>query len=406
MIISMKNKPKVYQVIIWVLLIASVLALVKLAPTLTRPEYLKSDDFTHFWVSEKLLLQGENPYDLIKIEQLKSEIGSTTPYSSTQPITLNPPWLISLILPFGLFDYPTSRLLWLITSVVLILIASVLLWRTYNSHSKQRWLAILVAFIFAPSISVLEKGQVTTLLLIGIVGFLYFTITTPNDWLVGIFLAIASVKPQVILLFWIVLLFWVIQRRRWIILISAFITILTLMVIAILFNPAIFQQYLGMLQAYPLSDWANPTIGSYLRFFWLGVDKYWLQILPAVLGVFWFIWYWSQHHATWDWKQELPLILFVSLLTSPYYWTYDLLLLLPGIVIVTSWMAADWKRWSTLLLSGLFLGISILDLLLHMRLDEFWFLWMAPALLIWYLLARWQYPQASFIHHRSEILNE
>lgn len=403
MITPVINKPKVYRVIIWVLLVACVWILLKLAPTLTRPEYLPSDDYTHFWASEKLFLQGENPYDLTKIEQLKSEFGITTSYLSTITITLNPPWLMSLILPFGLVDYATSRLIWLITSVVLILIASLLLWRIYHTHPKQRWLAMLVAFVFAPTISVLEKGQVTTLLLFGIVGFLYFTVSKPNDWLAGIFLAVASVKPQVILLFWIVLLFWVIQQRRWVLLVSTSIGVVALTLIAILLNPHILPQYLGMLQAYPLSDWANPTIGSYLRFFWLGMDKYWLQFLPAVLGVCWFIYHWSRHHATWNWKQELPLILFISLLTSPYCWTYDLLILLPGVIIVTAWMAADWKRWSTLLLSGLFLCISILDLLLHVRLDEFWFIWMAPALFIWYLLARWQYPQVPPSHPRPEI---
>ena len=392
MLTSLRNHPKIYRVGSWVILVAAILILLKLAPTLTRPEYLQSDDFTHFWASERLLIQGENPYDLVKIEQLKSVYGAPASSMSKITITLNPPWLISLMLPFGLLDYPASRLLWLITSTILILVSSVMLWNMYSNHPKQRWLSLLVAFIFGPTISVLEKGQVTTLLLIGIVGFLYFTVDKPNDWPAGIFLAIASVKPQVIVLFWVALLFWVIQRRRWITMISAFLSVLVLMGIAFLINPHVLPQYLEMLQAYPLTDWANPTLGSYLRFFWLGIDQYWPQFLPALIAVVWLMYYWYRHQAAWDWLQATPVILLVSMLTSPYAWTYDLVILVPCIIAATSWIATDWKRWSTLLLGVIFLAITILDLYLHTMLDEFWFIWMAPSMLIWYLLAVWQYP--------------
>jgi hypothetical protein len=34
--------------------------------------------------------------------------------------------------------------------------------------------------------------------------------------------------------------------------------------------------------------------------------------------------------------------------------------------------------------------INILDLILHMKLDEFWFIWLAPALFIWYLAVCWK----------------
>jgi hypothetical protein len=394
-LISFTKHPKVYRIGSWILLIAGILILVKLSPTLTKPEVLPSDDFTHTWASEKLLINGENPYDAMRIEQLKSTSGVPTSTLNTPSITLNPPWLITLMLPFGLLDYSASRLLWLITSIILILVSSVMLWGMYSNHPKQRWLGILAAFIFAPTISVLEKGQVTTLLLIGVVGFLYFTVSKPNDWLAGVFLAIASVKPQVILLFWVVLVFWVIQRRRWITMISAFISVFVLVGIAFLINPRILLQYLGMLQAYPLSDWANPTIGSYLRFFWLGLDQYWPQVLPALFAVLWFIYFWYRHQAAWDWLHELPVILLVSTLTSPYLWTYDLVILLPCTIGVASWIAVDWKRWSTLLLTGIFFAITILDLYLHTRLDEFWFIWMAPSLLVWYLLAVWRYPHFS-----------
>jgi hypothetical protein len=146
-----------------------------------------------------------------------------------------------------------------------------------------------------------------------------------------------------------------------------------------------------MLQTYGISDWANPTIGAYLRFFWFGLDKFWIQFVPSALAAMWFCIYWVRHRGAWDWKMEMPVILLVSLVTAPYAWTYDQVVLIPVIVQSVIWMAVDWKRWSAWIFAIVFLALSMLDLFLHTRFDEFWFIWLAPATLIWYLLTRWQF---------------
>jgi hypothetical protein len=386
------RKKFIYKLVIWILLISSVFLLIRLIPTLTIPEYLHSDDFIRYWASGRLNLQGENPYDLQQIMQLQDEAGDILS-GTTKSIVLNPPWAISLLMPFGSLNYLIGRLAWLIFSILLVLLSSQLLWSIYSTMPKQRWVAMLVVFLFAPTISMLEVGQIAAFILIGIVGFLYFTTSVRNDWLAGVSLAIIAIKPQIVLLFWLALLFWVIQQRRWLIPISAFITILSLTLIAVVFNPHILQQYLRMIQTYQISDWANPTIGSYLRYFWLGTDKFWPQFLPSVLGGVWFIYYWFRHHTAWNWKTELPIILLVSQLTSPYSWTYDQVILIPAILVAVIWMTADWKRWLTLLLAVIFLGLNVLDMLLHVKLDDFWFIWMVPVMFLWFLFIRWQYPR-------------
>lgn len=377
---------------IWVLLISGTFVLIRLLPTLTIPEYLHSDDFIRYWASGKLNLQGQNPYDRLQIVQMQDQAGDI--YSgTTESIVLNPPWAIPMLMPFGGMNYLVGRFAWLILSILFILLSSQVVWRIYSGHSKQRWIAMLVVFIFGPTISLLEVGQIAAFILIGIVGFLYFTTVVKNDWLAGVSLALIAIKPQIVLLFWLVLLFWVIRQRRWLIPISSFLTILLLTGIALVFNPGILQQYLGMLQTYQVSEWANPTIGSYLRYFWLGTDKFWPQFLPAVIGGLWGVYYWYRHHASWNWKAELPLILLVSQLTSPYSWTYDQVILAPAILVAVIWMTTDWKRWLTLGLAVIYMGLNILDMLLHMRLDDFWFIWMVPAVFIWFVIIHWQYPK-------------
>ncbi|NJD60134.1 MAG: DUF2029 domain-containing protein [Anaerolineae bacterium] len=385
---SSPQKKKIYQRVSWLLLARAVTGLIRLAPILVTPQVIASDDYLRFWAGGRLNLHGENPYDLAHISQLQVEAGDTL--SNQNSLMLNPPWAIALIMPFGLPAYPISRVIWLLISAALILLASQMLWRVYSGEPKQRWLAMLIVFIFAPTISTLEKGQVTSFILLGIAGFLYFTVITRNDWLAGLFLAISTIKPQLILLFFIALIFWIIHERRWIILLSMIAATLALTLVSTLFNPYVIQQYLSMLVTYQVSDWAVPTFGSYLRYFWLGLDQFWLQFLPFLLGLIWFIFYWKRYGNQWNWAEQMPIILLVSILTSPYAWTYDLVVLLPAVILAVIWLIADWKSWSSILLLALFLLINFLDLVLHMKLDEFWFIWLAPALFIWYLAVRWK----------------
>jgi hypothetical protein len=386
-----KTNQRPYRIILWIILIISLMVLARLAPIITRPQYYATDDFFPYWAAGKLNLSGENPYDAQKKESLLIEESGHP--SNTYPISimLNPPWAVAMVMPFGLIDYPTSRLVWLLSSIAFIVVSAQLLWRFYKGHPRQRWIAWIVVILFAPTISVLEVGQISAWLLLGITGFLFFSYLHKNDWAAGAFLAIVAIKPQSIYIFWIALLFWVIQQRRWWILVSFALTILLLTLVAMVFNPYIINQYIVMMQTGYLPELATPTIGSYLRFFWLGTDKFWLQFIAPIFGGLWFLFYWYKHHDSWSWLISIPIILLVSQVTAPYTYTYDQVILIPAIILACIWLVKDWKRWSTLFFIGVFLLINILDLVLHMKLSDFWFIWMAPALLIWFLLIQRQY---------------
>ena len=375
-----------YRIVIWGLLLVCLLVLVRLTPTLVDPKNIPVDDYARYWAGAKLNLANENPYDIQKIDQVQIEAGGQASETSVSSIMLNPPWALIFIMPLGWLSYSISRLAWLLFTIALILFCSQQLWRFYQGSPQKKWLAWIAVFVFAPTISVLEKGQITPLLLLGITGFIYFSEFRRNDWAAGACLALVSIKPQLIYLFWIAVLFWVIQQRRWFILLGTAGTILILTLITMIFNPSVMQQYFSAMQTYQISEWATPTIGSYLRFFWLGTDKFWLQFLPAFFGGLWLIYYWYKHQQSWRWVKDLPIVLLVSLLTSPYAWTYDQVILVPAVIQATIWLLNARNRWSTLLLASLYLGINILNLGLHMRLSDFWFVWMAPALLIWFLL--------------------
>jgi hypothetical protein len=386
-----KRNNKIYRLFLWALLIASLFVLANLAPILTKPQNFSTDDFFPYWAAGKLNLAGENPYDQQNKEKLQIAVSGHG--STTYPISimLNPPWAVTMVMPFGEISYPLSRLTWLIVSIGCIVYSAQLYWRLYNGPTQQRWIAWIVVLLFAPMISVLEVGQSSTLILLGISLFLYFTVFRQNDWVAGASLVLVAIKPQVIYLFLIAVLFWVFHNHRWKILISAIITALLLTLIAMVFNPLIIQQYLSMVQTGYLSELATPTLGAYIRFFWLGTDKFWLQFIAPFFGGLWFLWLWCKHRKSWSWLDELPILLLVSQVSAPYTYTYDQIILLPAIIQATIWVVHDWKRWTTLIFVVIFLIINVLDLVLHMRLSDFWFIWMAPSLLVWYLLIHWQY---------------
>jgi hypothetical protein len=87
-------------------------------------------------------------------------------------------------------------------------------------------------------------------------------------------------------------------------------------------------------------------IGGVLRIVF-GMDHVWLQFLPCVFGLAWFLWYWTAHRNEWDWQTCLPLLLLVSVSTSPYFWNADFILTFPAIIALAA--AGGYRDTSTLM---------------------------------------------------------
>jgi Glycosyltransferase family 87 len=356
---------------------------------------IRTNDFIEYWSAGKLILQGGNPYSQSEMKQIQM----TEPITIAPPIMMfNPPWTLPVVIPFALPARPLGQILWLIAQIGAVMISANLLWQLYGGRPEQRWIGLLATFIFASTILVLEIGQITPFILLGITGFIYCVERDKNDLAAGAFLALVAIKPQIAIIFMTAVLCWVIQQRRYKIILGAGLAVALLLVFTMILNPHIIQQYILSLKANQIVDSATPTIGSYLRLFWVGVSSFWIQFLPSGLGVLWLIYYYFTRRESWNWLSELPIILLVSLITSPYVWTYDQVILLPAILLVFIWIAREGKHRSALILIALFVLINVLNFTLHLKLSEFWFIWVAPALLGWFLLARWQISAKQSAH--------
>ena len=162
------------------------------------------------------------------------------------------------------------------------------------------------------------------------------------------------------------------------------ITLVGATIISSFFNQGITKAYVFALQNYPPSDWLTPTIGGGLRLLF-GSEHFWLQFLPTILGIIWLVMYWVKRKNWWEWLDQAPLIILVSLMTSAYGWSFDQPSSLVAIVQIFAlitlfpWQVSSW----VILLS--FVMINVFNLLSPN--NEIFLIWLAPAMLVWYLIS-------------------
>src|SRR5450759_975580 len=168
-------------------------------------------DFIIYWSAARIYLAGGNPYDPAQMATVQQALGPVMPTMITFWYT---PWTIPLFLPLGWFSYPTAFVVWFLLLLAATLVAGYALWLAFGGPLRRSWPALAITIVFAPAALALGIGQITPLLLFGLAGFLYCE-SRRRDVLAGCALALVSIKPQLLYLFWVALLFWLIGTRRW-----------------------------------------------------------------------------------------------------------------------------------------------------------------------------------------------
>ena len=374
------------QILAILLLGVSLILLFHLSPILMREEIVTGDDFVQYWLAGQLNLQGVDPYSPEHLRPVQLQVG----WRQTVPLMMwNPPWTLPLIMPFAALDYPYARLLWFLVQTALLFFSATFIWRLYGGSPNRSWVAWLIAFTFYPTLYQLRKGQIGAVVLFGAVLFLMFS-QRQTWWLAGLSLLFIAVKPQTLFIAEFAILFWAISRRRWDLMAGCVISALLAVGISLFFNPMVLKQYFYAIthQPPPLERWATPTIGSTLRYF-LGADKMWLQIVPTVLGVIWFCFYWLKERHTWNWPEQMPILVAVSVLTTSYGWVHDYVVLLLVILPVAAGVLQRGMNRAALQAMAPYLAIDAVALAAscsNVINEEFWFMWLAPALVGWYFL--------------------
>ncbi|OQA17684.1 MAG: hypothetical protein BWY63_02300 [Chloroflexi bacterium ADurb.Bin360] len=384
------RQSRAYRVLLWLILSLGLLLVLRQSLVVfVSPKFLANDDFVQYWAAGRLNFQGNNPYDPELLRPLQHEAGRTEYIPGVATIVWNPPWTMPLLMFFGALPYPVARALWFMGSFALLAGCGMWIWSWYAGAPRLRWVPLVLSFTFMPALLMLRVGQIGAFMFAGVLGFL--SSVTKRQWLqLGAWVILLSVKPQLVFLLPVVLLLWLVERRQLKPILGGALILLGALGVASIFNPQVTQQYLHAFSTQPPVAWATPTLGSVLRWF-LGHEKFWLSLIPALAGLAWVSLYWWRRRNTWDWITETPLLIFVSLLTTPYVWTYDLLLLLlPISVVVVHHLRSALTRES----KWLFIALGVLNALMLIvqlqGLEDFWFVWVAPVLFVWYLWGRSQ----------------
>lgn len=337
-------------------------------------------DFVEYWSSGRLNITGGNPYDPEQMLTMELSAGWN---ENEALMMLNPPWVLSYAMFFGIFNYTFSRFLCYLIQTCIIFLCSILIWRIYHGDKRSEWMSWIIAFSFGPTLHALKSGQVTILVFGGSVGFLYF-LSKKSDFWAGILASLTLFKPHLLYLFVLIVIIWSISHRRYYVLIGMLTGLITSLGVALFINPQILSQYIYMMKSYPLENWMTPTLGAYLRLL-IGPDKFYLQFIPSIIGIVCFMAYWIRRHQSFDWITNLPLIILISIATSPYGWILDSTVSVFSVILIA--VLFNYSHWTFKKMLILTTYWCINFIITFLSVTQIWLWWFPSFLLIWYLLS-------------------
>jgi hypothetical protein len=380
--------PKRVRRILPVLIVLAAIAFITTIQS-PLPEHLTKIDFRAYWGASRLLANSENFSDPELMHQIQQE--NTDAFGDETLMTWNPPWLLSWLLPYAVLPLDRSSWLWFLTNIVLIYSSVVLLWRIFctNENSQRKiWIPFILTFIYIPTLTTLLVGQITGIVLFGLAGFLYFD-HKRKFFVSGAFLALTTIKPQLVFVTLPILLLELIRRRRWRAFIGFLFPILIGTALVFLFRPTFVPEYIESMSGSALTRRIVPTIPFVLSEA-TGMSLLQSIGVPVVLvAIVW--WNYRQRKRPIAIPDLLIVTLLLSMLFTPFAWSFDALVLILPLIRLSAW-AVEGKFSRPVALSLLAAFITANVLALYLRTLQVWdwsFFWFPAAMIALYFCGWW-----------------
>jgi hypothetical protein len=349
-------------------------------------------DSIAYWASGRLLLHHANPYDPATVLELESE----QQYQKDRPLVLRtPPWSLFMVLPLGFMSAFWAWLLWIAASLASLILALRLCQRMYTGPDLSQPNAppnafLLVGYLFAPVPACLVAGQMGMVLLLGVVLFLWLEAERP--FLAGAALILPFAKPHLLALFWIGLLVWVVARKKYAMAAGFLSAFAAVTLLALAFDPGVFLHYRQMLAQATVGNLFIPAVSGVIRLVFFR-RMFWAQFVPMAVAMVWAAWFGYTNRAHWSWRDHGLAVLVVSVLTTPYSWLTDEVVLLPAILqgVVYVYQSRPAITWQTRLVLGLFAGLNgllLLILIFKIPFSTGIYFWSSLVWFAWYFYAR------------------
>jgi len=295
-------------------------------------------DIAAFWSAGHLNFTGQNPYSGASLRGLQRQIG----LNDLAVIMWNPPWTLTLVMPIGALPFHLACGVWELLTVVLVIAATELLWRSFGGPARLRVVAYLVALTFGPTVFLVGSGQITAVVLFGLAGYLYFA---RNNYplCAGACSALTAVKPHLLVLFALWLLLEATRSgfgRR--VLLGGLLVGLVMSVLPTVTNSAVWGQYINAVSGpsstdhHHMSEWNPPVVGWWLRQT-VPEKPFAVQWIPMLIAVLVFlVWWCLDRNRSPQLEARLPWVVGLSHFVAPYGdYAYDLVLLLISVLATT-----------------------------------------------------------------------
>jgi len=344
-------------------------------------------DYIQYWAAGQFLIHGGDPFDAQKVLELEWEQG----YAADRPLVVRtPPWSLPLFIPLGLVNAFWGWVLWMTASVAALIASVRLTWKMFGKTRQSRSLCVVIGYTFAPVLGCLLAAQIGLLLLVGIVLFLVWEEKRP--FLAGAALLLPFAKPHLLVFFWLALLIWVIARKKIAVAEGFLVAVASATGIALLIDHAAFQHYFRFLHTAAIENEFIPTLSGVLRLL-LFRPYFRLQFVPMAFGLIWSVWYCVKHRTNWDWRDHGLAVMVVSILTTPYGWLTDEVVLMPAMVFAAVAILGGQKkiRVTTRIALGIFAVLNwilLMLLALHLPLQLGIYFWSSLLWFAWYLYGR------------------
>lgn len=178
------------------------------------------NNFLNRWVGARYwLVEGINPYDeRVSLETQRMIYGRPSDINASEDSGdfLYPLPVMIFLAPFGLFNYPMARALWMTVSQLGLPLLAIICVRITRWRPGRLWHLgiILFALFWYPALRSVIIGQFTIIESLLIAGGL-LAIREGEDRLAGILFGLSIAKPQMPVLILPFVLLWAFWQRRW-----------------------------------------------------------------------------------------------------------------------------------------------------------------------------------------------
>lgn len=317
-------------------------------------------DFSAYWKSAEMLLNGANPYDMppdrTYLIDVPNYLRPGIEYFYAR--VWGPPLVLSVLVPFGFFSLATAKTIFTFLTYFSFLGCTVLLYSLYGLGKQLSRLRVLLLLLLVPwglYFYALAWGAPGWIFIDGIVLALWLIRYDRKFW-AGIALSLCCFKPHLFGFLAVAIILRSIREGDYKLAQGGALGTLFMALLPLIIQPHIYSMYLEFVGSKVPHQYTGASLGSFLH---SAIDppQGYLLYLPLILAVAYeILWGSKRCYPTLDYF--IAMLTPVSVFVAPYAWGHDYLVALPilfiGIMLIEDRIRAkDWELSIRLILLAL-----------------------------------------------------